>query len=83
MGNDYDVEEEPDSTLKKIGKAGKGAALAGVASAAGTYIPGRGIVRSVNGAKARQRETREIYQKGVARRSYLKGIAATQGCESF
>lgn len=83
LGNDYDVEEEPESTLKKIGKAGKGAALAGVASAAGTYIPGRGIVRSVSGAKARQKETREIYQKGVARRSYLKGIAATQGCESF
>ena len=82
LGDDYDVEDESESTLKKIGKAGKGATLAGVASAAGTYIPGRGIVRTVSGAKARQKKTREIYQKGVARRAYLKGVAATQGCKS-
>lgn len=82
LGDDYDVEDESESTLKKIGKAGKGATLAGVASAAGTYIPGRGIVRTFSGAKARQKKTREIYQKGVARRAYLKGVAATQGCKS-
>ena len=83
LGDDYDVKETSSSTLAKVGKAGKGATLSGVASTAGTYIPGRSIVRAVSGAKARQKETREIYQKGIARRSYIKGLAASQGCEGF
>ena len=83
LGTDYDVKETSSSALDKVGKAGKGAALSEVASAVGTYIPGRSMIRSVSGAKSRQKQTREIYQKGVARRSYLKGIATTQGCENF
>ena len=83
LGTDYDTKKTSSSTLNKVGKAGKSATLSGVASAAGTYIPGRGLIRSMSGAKARQKRTREIYQKGIARRSYLKGVAATQSCESF
>ena len=83
LGADYDAKETSSSTLKKIGKVGKGAMLSEVASTVGTNIPGRSMIRSVSGAKARQKQTREIYQKGVARRSYLKGVASSQGCEGF
>ena len=83
LGDDYDVEKEKASILEKVGKNGRGAALSGVASAAGTYIPGRGIVRALSGAKARQKNTRQIYQKGVARRSFLKGAARTEGCPGY
>lgn len=83
LGADYDVKETTSSTLDKVGKAGKSVAMSEVASSVGSYVPGRGIVRSVSGAKAREKQTREIYQKGVARRSYLKGIAASQGCTNI
>jgi len=83
LGEDYDVAKEKASMAKKIGKNSRSAALSGVASAAGTYIPGRGIVRALSGAKARQKKTRQIYQKGVARRAFLKGVAMTQGCEGY
>ena len=83
LGADYDAKETSSSALDKMGKAGKSAMLSEVASTVGTNIPGRSMIRSVSGAKARQKQTREIYQKGVARRSYLKGIAASQGCEGF
>jgi len=83
LGDDYDVEKEKTSTVKKIGKNSRSAALSGVASAAGTYIPGRGIVRALSGAKARQKKTRQIYQKGVARRAFLKGVAMSEGCEGY
>ena len=80
LGDDYDVGKESTSNLEKIGKAGKGAVLSSVASAAGTYIPGRSMVRSLSGSKARQKETREIYQKGVARRAFLNGVSLAEGC---
>lgn len=83
LGDDYDVPREKVSTLKKVGKNGHGAAISGAASAAGTYIPGRSLIRALSGAKARQKKTREIYQKGVARRSFLKGVAKTEGCSGY
>ena len=83
LGDDYDVEKESSSNLEKMGQAGKGAVLSSVASAAGTYIPGRSIVRSLSGAKARQKKTRQIYQKGVARRSFLNGVALAKGCDGY
>jgi len=83
LGDDYDVEQKKSSTLKKVGKNGRGAAISGVASAAGSAIPGRGIIRALSGAKARQKKTRKIYQKGVARRSFLKGVAMSKGCAGY
>ena len=83
LGADYDEKVTSSSALDKVGEAGKGATISGVASAVGTYIPGRSIARAVSGAKARQNRTREIYQKGVARRSYLKGVAMSEGCKEL
>ncbi len=83
LGADYDVTRDKDTALNRAGKAGRGAAISSVASAAGSYIPGRGIVRSLSGAKARQKKTRQVYQKGVARRAFLKGVAMTKGCEGY
>ena len=80
LGDDFDVEETSSSLLEQVGDAGKGAAVSSVASAVGDHIPGRGMIRSLSGAKARQKRTRELYQRGVARRSYLKGITKSQGC---
>jgi len=79
LGDDFDVEDTSSSLLEQVGDAGKGAAVSSVASAVGDHIPGRGMIRSLSGAKARQKRTRELYQRGVARRSYLKGITKSQG----
>ena len=83
LGDDYDVSEEGLSNLEKMNQAGKGAILSSVASAAGTYVPGRGMIRSLSGAKARQKKTRQIYQKGVARRAFLTGVATAKGCDGY
>ena len=80
LGDDYDAPKEDKSTLKKIGEGGHSVALYGIASTTSSPIPGRGIVRVLSGSKARKRETRKIYQKGVARRSFIKGVAVSDGC---
>ena len=81
LGDDYDTPKEEASTLKQVGKNTRSAAISGVASEMGSYVPGRGIVRALSGAQARQKTTRRIYQKGVARRSFLKGAAISAGCK--
>lgn len=81
LGDDYDVQKEETSPLEDVGNNARSAALSGVASEMGSYVPGRGIVRALSGAQARQKQTRKIYQKGVARRSFLKGAAVSAGCK--
>jgi len=46
----------------------------------GSFIPFRGLVRAATGATKHENEIRRQYRKGVARRAYLRGLAAAQKC---
>jgi hypothetical protein len=81
LGPDFDAPLPPQATLGQ--RAGEGAAdlaLGGVASAATDFIPFRSVVREATGASAHERRLRAAYERGVARRAYLKGIGASLGC---
>lgn len=81
LGPDSDAPAPPEATLGQ--QAGAGAAnlaLGGVASATTDFIPFRSVVRAATGASAHERRLRAAYERGVARRAYLKGIGAQLGC---
>jgi hypothetical protein len=81
LGADSDAPPPPQATLGQ--RAGDGAAdiaLGGVASAATDFIPFRSVVREATGASAHERRLRAAYERGVARRAYLKGVGASIGC---
>jgi len=46
----------------------------------GSFIPFRGLVRAATGATKHENTIRREYRKGVARRAYLRGLAAAQRC---
>ncbi|WP_390588372.1 hypothetical protein [Erythrobacter sp. MTPC3] len=48
----------------------------------GGMIPFRGIVRQISGANAEEKRWEAAVYAGVARRSFLKGYMAGQGCET-
>lgn len=80
LGDDFDAPPKPDDTLGQ--KAGSGAAdlaLSGVASVT-DVIPFRSIVRAATGATEHERQLRAAYERGVARRAYMKGVGAQMGC---
>lgn len=76
LGPDFDVPTDR-------GKRRRGEDLAFVAadSLIGTIIPFRGLIREISGAKKAQREALGAVFAGVARRSYLKGMAKQRGCK--
>lgn len=81
LGPDSDAPAGPGETLGQ--KAGDGAAdlaLGSVASLATDFIPFRSVVREATGASAHERRLRAAYERGVERRSYLKGIGLQLGC---
>ena len=46
----------------------------------GSFVPFRGLVRAATGATKYENRIRREYRKGVARRSYLRGLAAARSC---
>jgi len=48
----------------------------------GSFIPFRGLVRAATGATKHENTIRREYRKGVARRAYLRGLAAAQRCRA-
>lgn len=46
----------------------------------GSFIPFRGILREVTGANAAELRYQQALAAGFARRSFLKGVAVSQGC---
>jgi hypothetical protein len=81
LGQDADALPPPEATLGQ--RAGEGAAnlaLGGVASVATDFIPFRSVVREATGASAHERRLRAAYERGLARRAYLKGVGAQIGC---
>lgn len=45
-----------------------------------SLIPFRGLVREISGAAPQERRLQAAVTAGVARRGYLRGMAATKGC---
>ena len=74
LGPDFDAQSggsKPNAgvTAARLG----GNVLAG-------FIPFRGIVRELTGANAEDRRYATALYAGVARRSFLKGVATARGC---
>ncbi len=57
------------------------AGLGAIAGAASGFIPFRGVVRSVSGAKKHEMKMMIAYRRGIERRAYLKGVGKSKGCE--
>lgn len=48
--------------------------------AVGRFIPFRGLIREVSGARAHERKVRDAVVGGMMRRSFLKGMGQQKGC---
>ncbi len=73
-----DVNEDPDLSRAEKRERSVSRVAGGIL---GGLIPFRGVVREVTGANAAQRRYREAMAAGFARRSFLKGMAYSEGCE--
>ncbi len=71
LGDDLDIAE------RKGGKLGAGEIAQ---MAVGSFIPFRGLIREISGAKGHEREFRDAIVAGMMRRSYLKGLGQQKGC---
>ena len=75
LGPDADVPTgEPDDLYEDV--------TGGAASVfAGLLLPFRSVIRRVTGAEAHERRLLQLNIRGIARRSYLKGLGRARGCE--
>lgn len=76
----YDDVLGPDADGEAESRGAMRGALATGGDLLGGFIPFRGVVRTLSGAKKKRAEMEEAIYAGVARRSYLKGFAAAKGC---
>jgi hypothetical protein len=72
LGPDLDL---PQETRDRIAAARIGKAVVK------SFIPFRGIIREVSGAKEHQRRIRAAIQAGLARRGFLKGVGEVRRCK--
>lgn len=82
LGLDLDAPAVADSrtlTEKSEAMAGK-QAVSTVRGAATSFIPYRGLVRTVTGAEKHQREVDLAISAGQSRRAFLKGIGMARNC---
>lgn len=84
LGPDLDVPRDSSTpTLMARGTVTVGdAAVDALKGAAGGLIPFRSWVRKLTGAERHSREVAAAITAGIVRRSFLKGIGQTRGCES-
>ncbi|NNC72780.1 MAG: hypothetical protein HKN78_07870 [Sphingomonadaceae bacterium] len=77
LGPDEDVPrpEDDDDTVERVGEVAS--SIVG-----GLILPFRGIVRQISGARDRERAVLAAQIRGVARRSYLKGLGQALGCSA-
>ena len=73
LGRDVDDLDESKGSVSQT-------ALNAVSSTVGGLIPFRSLIRQASGAAKYDKEVEKSYRKGVARRGYLKGIAAARKC---
>lgn len=64
----------------EYGSEAAGFTLGTVEDATTSFIPFRSLVRRATGATAYEKRVRAAYQRGIMRRSYLKGIARAKAC---
>jgi len=79
LGTDMDRAPYEDKKVKRnrhMRETSLDVAEAGV----GSFVPFRGLVRAATGATKHENRIRREYRKGVARRGYLRGLAATRRC---
>ena len=77
LGEDY---AQSPAVKDKDGMSFEEGSVSAVSSLAGSLIPFRGLVRTATGATKYERELRAQYNKGIARRAYLRGIWDSKGC---
>lgn len=75
LGPDLDVTEEGKANV-----AGR-LAEAGGAAVVNSLIPFRGLVREISGAAPAERRLQSAVEAGLARRGFLRGLAASRGCK--
>jgi hypothetical protein len=81
LGPDVDAPPSPrEGVGKRLGDSAADSALGALESTVTDFIPYASILRAASGASKHEREVREAYARGAARRSYLKGVGAALGC---
>ena len=80
LGVDYDHPALDLSNPDTFNERAKDLGLAGVNSGVGFFLPGRELIAEATGSAPRQRYIRALFQRGVARRGFLKGTARSKGC---
>jgi hypothetical protein len=83
LGPDEDDPQPVDDRgmFERAGDGMESLAVQGVRDLAADQIPFRSIVRRATGATAHERKLREAYDRGVRRRTYLKGLGDAMGCD--
>ena len=76
LGPDLDVEAVKTTKRKLASRAAAGA----VRRLAVSWIPYRGVVRTLTGAEAHARKAQDAALAGAVRRAYLKGLGERDGC---
>lgn len=76
LGPDLDVDAVKTTKRKMASRAAAGA----VRRLAVSWIPYRGVVRTLTGAEAHARKTQDAALAGAVRRAYLKGLGERDGC---
>jgi hypothetical protein len=82
LGPDVDAsKDKADPDLMERGSEAVGdAAVGAIQGAAAGVLPFRGWLRRLSGADKRDKEVRASIDAGQARRGFLKGLRAAQGC---
>nr|QQZ51650.1 hypothetical protein JKL49_12170 [Phenylobacterium glaciei] len=76
LGPDLDVDAVKTTKRKMASRA----AAAAVRRLAVSWIPYRGVVRTLTGAEAHARKAQDAALAGAVRRAYLKGLGERDGC---
>lgn len=76
LGPDLDVAAVKTTRRGRV----SGAATGAIRRLSVSWIPMRGIVRTVTGAEAHARKVQDAALAGAVRRAYLKGLADRDGC---
>lgn len=75
LGEDFTASKEANENLtgKIVEAVGK--------TVVNSLIPFRGLVREISGAAPAERRLQAAVTAGIARRGYLRGLAAAKGCK--
>lgn len=72
LGDDLDISSDKDQPVSP-GRVAKWAVT--------RFIPFRGLIREVSGAREHERQFQDAIIAGMMRRSYLKGLGQEKGCK--